>query len=289
MKTRKLMAILAHPDDESMGIGGILAKYSAEGVETYLVTATRGERGWFGSAEAYPGPQALGSIRQDELYAAAEVLGLQHVRLLDYMDGELDQANPQQVIAELADHIRFFQPQVVVTFDPNGYYGHPDHIAISQFASAAILAAADPDFKTPSSLPHHRVAKLYYLAANQEMQTVYQAAFGDLVMLIDGVERRSSPWTDWAITTRVNTYAYWQQVWQAISRHCSQLPGYQSLLNLSEDKHRSLWGEQTFYRALSLVNGGRAIEDDLFAGLDDLPLVQNAPAVWQPENMLLDS
>lgn len=282
METRKLMAILAHPDDESLGTGGILAKYSAEGVETYLVTATRGQRGWFGSPDDYPGPQALGRIRQGELYAAAETLGLRHISLLDYMDGELDQADPQQVIAELVKQLRIFRPQVVVTFDPNGYYGHPDHIAISQFTSAAVVAAADPHYDRPAALPHHRVAKLYYLAANQEMQTVYQTAFGDLVMNIDGVERRAAPWANWAITTQVDTSDYWQQVWQAISKHCTQLPGYQALLDLPEETHRKLWGAQTFYRALSLVNGGRAIENDLFAGLGEPTRLEPTPAFWQP-------
>lgn len=287
MARRRLMAILAHPDDESMGFGGSLAKYSAEGVETYLVTATRGERGWFGSPEDYPGPQTLGRIRQGELYAAAKTLGLRHISLLDYMDGELDQADPQQITAELVDHLRIFKPQVVVTFDPNGYYGHPDHIAISQFATAAVLAAADPDYARPPSLPHHRVAKLYYLAANQEMQTIYQQAFGDLVMNIDGVERRSVPWQDWAITTRVDSSAYWQQVWQAISKHCTQLPGYQSVLDLPEETHRQLWGAQTFYRALSLVNGGRVMEDDLFAGISESSLAEYTPPLWQPVHSLV--
>jgi LmbE family N-acetylglucosaminyl deacetylase len=284
METRKLMAILAHPDDESMGTGGVLAKYSAEGAETCVITATRGERGWFGSPEDYPGPSALGRIRQKELYAAAEKLGVHQVHLLDYMDGELDRANPQTIIVELADHIRRFKPQVVVTFDPKGYYGHPDHIAISQFATAAVLAAANPDTPSPASLPHHRAAKLYYLAANQETQAAYQAAFGDLVMHIDGVERRSSPWEDWAITTRVDTHVYWQQVWQAISQHCSQLPGYQSLLDLPQETHKKLWGEQTFYRALSLVNSGRAVEDDLFAGLNVSGYADFIPQTRLPVN-----
>ena len=79
--TLKLMAVLAHPDDESLGTGGILAKYAAEGIETSLVTATRGERGWFGDEREYPGLEALGQIREAELRAAAEVLGDENLRL----------------------------------------------------------------------------------------------------------------------------------------------------------------------------------------------------------------
>src|SRR5260370_30329921 len=87
--TLKLMAVLAHPDDESLGVGGILAKYAAEGIETSLVTATRGERGWFGDEQAYPGLEALGQIREAELRAAAEVLVIRSVNFLDYIHGQL--------------------------------------------------------------------------------------------------------------------------------------------------------------------------------------------------------
>lgn len=260
----KLMCILAHPDDESLGTGGILAKYAAEGIETYLVTATRGERGWFGEEDDYPGPAALGHIREVELRAAAETLGLKGVTFLDYEDGELDQANPAGAIGKIVTHLRRVRPHVVVTFDPNGAYGHPDHIAICQFTTAAVVAAADPYY---ADTQPHRVSKLYYMVETQENMAAYEAAFGDLVMRIDGMERRATGWQDWAITTRIDTSAHWQQVWQAISCHQSQLPGYEALSNLPDEFHRNLWHTQKFYRAFSLVNGGRQVEHDLFAGL----------------------
>src|SRR5947208_9468821 len=96
----KLMCILAHPDDESLGNGGIFANYAAEGFETHLVTATRGERGWFGSESDNPGLEALGRMRETELLAAAEVLGIRHVDFLDYVDGDLDAANPTEAVAK---------------------------------------------------------------------------------------------------------------------------------------------------------------------------------------------
>jgi len=114
------MNILAHPDAESLGAGGILAKYAAEGVETYLLTATRGEHGWWGSDADYPGPEALGRTRAAELRAAAKALRLREVVLLDYMDGEVDQADAAEVIAKIVAQIRHLKPNVVVTFDPNG-------------------------------------------------------------------------------------------------------------------------------------------------------------------------
>ena len=106
----KLMCVLAHPDDESLGNGGILAKYAAEGIKTYLVTATRGERGWFGDEREYPGPEALGKLRENELLDAAEMLDIGYVDFLDYIDGDLDQAHPAEVIAKIVGHIRHVRP-----------------------------------------------------------------------------------------------------------------------------------------------------------------------------------
>jgi LmbE family N-acetylglucosaminyl deacetylase len=261
------MCILAHPDDESLGTGGILARYAAEGVATSLITATRGERGWQGDAAAYPGPRALGRMREAELRAAARVLGIQDVVFLDYQDGALDCADPTEAIGQLVAHVRRVRPDVVVTFDPTGYYGHPDHIAISQFATAAIVAAADARYAGPPDLPAHRVAKLYYLAPSRDAVAAYQEAFGDLVMHVDRTARRARGWDDWAITTRVDTSEHWQQVWRAVSCHRTQLPAHQTLRALPDEHHRNLWGAQTFYRAFSLVNGGRGVERDLFEGL----------------------
>jgi LmbE family N-acetylglucosaminyl deacetylase len=264
----KLMCVLAHPDDESLGLGGTLAKYGAEGVETYLVTATRGERGWIRQQEAYPGLEALGEIREAELCAAAEALGLQEVVLLDYIDGELDQANPEEAIGKIASHLRRVRPHVVLTFDPKGAYGHPDHIAICQFTTAATIAAADPTYDLDSELSPHRVLKLYYMVSTRADSIAYQAALGELVMEIDGVKREAASWEEWAITTEIDTKAYWSQVWQAVSCHRSQLPFYEALSHLPEEKQADLWGVQKFYRAFSLVNGGRQVERDLFEGVD---------------------
>jgi LmbE family N-acetylglucosaminyl deacetylase len=263
----KLMCILAHPDDESLGNGGILAKYAAEGVETYLVTATRGERGWFGDESEYPGLEALGRIREAELHAAARVLGICRVDFLDYLDGDLDQAYPAEVIAKIVGHVRRVKPDVVVTFGPDGAYGHPDHIAICQFTSAAIVEAANPTSLYHRDLPPHAVSKLYYMAPTLQLGVAYQAVFGDVVMHVDGVERRGIGWPEWAITARIDTKDYRQTVWAAVSCHKSQLVVYRQLEHASQDYQKELWDAQTYYRAFSLVNGGRKVESDLFEGL----------------------
>jgi LmbE family N-acetylglucosaminyl deacetylase len=270
VKNLKLMCVLAHPDDESLGMGGTLARYSAEGVETYLVTATRGERGWRGEEKDFPGLKVLGRAREEELQCAAQTLGIREVQILDYIDSDLDQADAGEVIGKIVHHIRKVKPDVVATFAPEGAYGHPDHIAISQLATAAVVRAAHP---TPNPEPQdsplspHRVSKLYYIAWTQTKWAAYESVFGKLIIGVDGIERHTEPWPDWAITTVIHTENHWPTAWKAVSCHRSQLPAYGKLENLSAEHHKGLWGTQEFYRAFSLVNGGRKRESDLFEGL----------------------
>ncbi len=263
----KMMCILAHPDDESMGTGGVLAKYADEGIRTHLITATGGGKGWFGPEEDYPGPEKLARTREKELQQAAEVLGLHEVTHLGYRDGELDQADPEEVIRQLVSHLRRVRPQVVVTFDPNGAYGHPDHIAICQLTTAALVAAADSSYPVQDSVRPHRASKLYYFVETEESLQAYEEAFGELTMQVNGQTRNIVGWEPWAITTRVDTEPHWRQVWEAISCHRSQLPGYQALMDLPEQQRKDLFSTQSFYRAFSLVNGGPGQERDLFTGL----------------------
>jgi LmbE family N-acetylglucosaminyl deacetylase len=214
-----------------------------------------------------PGLEALGRLRTGELQAAAQALGLREVHFLDYIDGDLDQADPIEAIGKIVTQLRRVRPQVVVTFDPFGAYGHPDHIAISQFTQAAIVAAADRSYGRINGAAPHRVAKLYYMTDRKDLIAAYQSVFGDITMTIDGVVRGAMPWEDWAITSRIDTAPYWRQVWQAASCHRSQLPNYDELAQLPEETQLKFWGCQTFYRAFSLVNGGRQVERDLFEGI----------------------
>jgi LmbE family N-acetylglucosaminyl deacetylase len=260
MAPLRLMAVLAHPDDESLGIGGTLAKYASEGVDVFLLTATRGDRGRyrdyrFGDAQ-HPGAPALASIRERELRAAASALGVRDVALLDYHDQELDRVHPREAVPAIVEHLRRVQPDVIITFGPDGAYGHPDHIAISQLTTAAVVAAADP-----------AISKLYYIAWPASTWAAYQSAFKKLTSMVDGVERQVVPWPDWEITTVIDTLPFCQTVWRAISCHESQMSVYTQLEHLSPQHREALWGVQSFYRVFSTVNGGRARETDLFEGI----------------------
>ncbi|HEU5099064.1 MAG TPA: PIG-L family deacetylase [Roseiflexaceae bacterium] len=263
----RLMAVLAHPDDESLGTGGALAKYAAEGGETYLVTATRGERGWQGVPADNPGLAGLGAIREVELRNAVRALGIRELHFLDYIDGDLDQADPGEAIAKIVGHLRRIKPQVVLTFGPAGAYGHPDHIAISQFTTAACVAAADPGYTSAGELAPHAVAKLYYMCISRALAEAYEAVFGDIVMNIDGVNRNVVIDDDWAITTWLDTSAYEETIWKAVFCHTSQLPAYSRLEQVPEQYRNVIWSQESYCRAFSLVNGGRAVERDLFEGL----------------------
>src|SRR4051794_35912949 len=263
----RLMCVLAHPDDESLGTGGALARYSAEGIGTYLVTATRGERGRFHDQEC-PGAAIVASTRESELLAAANELGVRDVRFLDYPDGALDRVDAAEATRKIAGHLRRVKPQVVITFGPDGAYGHPDHVAISQLTTAAIVCAADPSAQglPPASEPHS-VAKLYFIAWSAAKWAAYQAALRKLVFTVDGEERQAVAWPSWAITTVLDTSAVWPTVWRAVSCHRTQMTIFRKLEQLSAEHQRSLWGTQEFYRAFSTVNGGGKRESDLFEGL----------------------
>lgn len=261
----KLLCVFAHPDDETFGTGSVLAKYGREGVETYLITATRGERGW--SSATHPGLAEVARRRTKELEDAAAILGLRRVTYLNYIDGELDKADPQEAIGQIVSEIRRVRPQVVITFDPFGNYGHPDHIAISQFTSAALILSADASYTDPTNTPPHRVSKLYYLADSQPLLDLYQQHFGAINFLVDDVIRQGVGWPEWALTTRIDADAYWEVAWWAMACHASQIDDLTLMSQVVREHHAVLVGQRTFYRAYSLVNRGRELETDLFAGL----------------------
>lgn len=168
----KLLAVLAHPDDESFGVGGTLALYAQRGVEVHLICATRGEVGEV-EQELMRGYENIAKLREDELRCAASILGLKEFYFLDYrdsgMEGSPDNRHPNalaasstaEVAAQITPLIRSIRPQVVITFDPYGGYGHPDHIAIQRACTEAFHAAGSASHSS-NGLPPHQPHKLYY-------------------------------------------------------------------------------------------------------------------------------
>ena len=160
---RRLLACFAHPDDEAFPVGGALAAHAARGVKIRLITATLGEEGEIRQPGAAT-RETLGAVRRVELARAVRILGLQDHILLHYRDSGMDGAaangHPEAFInapaaaavERLTEEIRRFQPQVVLTFDPAGLYGHPDHIAICRHTTAAFEQAGDP-----AAYPQHLV------------------------------------------------------------------------------------------------------------------------------------
>ncbi|HKQ78643.1 MAG TPA: PIG-L family deacetylase [Blastocatellia bacterium] len=162
-----LLAIFAHPDDESLVAGGALARYAAEGWRTALICATRGEWGPI-SDESLASYENLGETRERELREACAVLGVSWLRFLDLEDGgvaSLDADEADAVLEKLARLIRELRPQIIITFGPDGLYGHTDHIAIGQLATRAREMAGDPN-AFPGHLadnlaPYHAPELLY--------------------------------------------------------------------------------------------------------------------------------
>src|SRR6266849_2740824 len=173
MSTKRLLGVFAHPDDEGTTSGALL-HYSTLGVEPGLVCATRGEVGEI-SDPALATPENLGQVREGEMRAAAEALDVHNLWFLDYRDSGMAgtpenqdqrsfaQASAAEVVGKLVAIIRQFRPQVIVTFDETGGYGHPDHIAIYRHTTSAFYAAADAA-QYPEHGPAHMVSKLYYTA-----------------------------------------------------------------------------------------------------------------------------
>jgi LmbE family N-acetylglucosaminyl deacetylase len=125
----RILGVFAHPDDESFCAGGTFARYTNAGAEAMVVSATRGQAGQIRSAKVAT-RRTLGQMREQELRLACQRLGVQHVVCLDHGDGMLKEVDQEVLIGQVVEIIRSFCPDIVITFGPDGGYGHPDHIAI---------------------------------------------------------------------------------------------------------------------------------------------------------------
>jgi N-acetyl-1-D-myo-inositol-2-amino-2-deoxy-alpha-D-glucopyranoside deacetylase/mycothiol S-conjugate amidase len=281
-ETKKtILAVLAHPDDESFGMGGTLAYYSSQGVAVHLACATRGEAGTVDPEFLGKHPD-IASLREEELRCAAKTLGLTSVTLLGYRDsgmaGSADNKHPnslvsaplEQVSEKIVAEIRRLKPQIVLTFDPVGGYHHPDHIAVHNATVEAFHAAGSKD-QFPKAGPPFQPEKLYYSALNRRRLRwiVHMMRIGgkdpsrvgrnkDIDLTILARDKDTPPHVS------INYRSVEKLKHQADACHASQLDGRFTRFSLMELYWRLMGKQDTFTRAYPDTPGDYR-STDLFA------------------------
>ncbi|OJF10137.1 PIG-L family deacetylase [Couchioplanes caeruleus] len=269
-----LMAVHAHPDDEATSGGGVLARYAAEGITTVLVTCTDGRCG-DGPGGVKPGdpghdPLAVAALRRAELQASRAALKLTHLELLEYADsgmmgwptndapGSFWSTPVDEGAERLAELIRRYEPDVVVTYDENGFYGHPDHIQAHRITMAAVALTGIPAKVYWTTAPHSAMAELGKVL--RELGVDWEEA---RIAEDDAPPQLGLP--DEEISTWVDTRAYGAQKYDALAAHASQSENLM-FLRMGKERFTELMGTETFLRVHDRT-GASLPEDDLFAGL----------------------
>jgi N-acetyl-1-D-myo-inositol-2-amino-2-deoxy-alpha-D-glucopyranoside deacetylase len=277
---RTLLAVHAHPDDECLSTGGILARYAAEGARTVLVTCTDGAVGEI-SDPALATPENLVEVRAGELDEAVRILGVSRLVKLGYRDsgmaGTADNNHPasfhqasfDEAVERVVRIVREEQPQVVVTYDERGGYGHPDHIRAHQVAVAAFDVAGKPD-RFPAAGPAWSPAKLYYAvvarsAFNRFAERLRSAGIEETFER-EAQAGEDPPFAvaDERVTTTIDVSAYFETKRKALEAHRTQMGTEQFFMRLPREIVAEAFSRETFER----VSGpGETPETDLFAGI----------------------
>jgi LmbE family N-acetylglucosaminyl deacetylase len=274
------MAIYAHPDDEILGCGGTLASYAARGVRVVLVCATRGEVGEI-SDPSLATPETLGEVREQELRCAAETLGIHDVYFLSYRDSGMEgtpenndsrafiQADPVEVTSELVGLIRSERPQVVVTFEPYGGYGHPDHRMAHKAAVAAFDAAGDAQ-QFPEQGEPWQSQRLFYSAIPTsfwlEMRD-HMAAAGMDTSRFDNIQSNPERFPDEKITTKVEVSRFVDAKFAAALCHATQFGAESVFRRVPEEVFKHISSREYFAQARPDPLVVSAPAQDLFEGL----------------------
>lgn len=266
-----LMAIFAHPDDESFGNGGTLARYTEQGVLTSLVCATRGEAGEI-SDPALANRDNLGQVREQELRLACSILGISDLRFLDYVDGTLASVNEQEAVGKIIRTMRELKPQVVFTFGPEGVYGHPDHVAIGRWATSAFRSAGDPSIypeQLRDGLQPWSPLKLYYAAPPRER---FQRMGEYATQFLPDTTWVDRDWTSFGvpearITTCIDVGRYVDTKLAAIAAHQTQVMPNHPYSFLPRDILEQFFREECYVLAESQVGMPNGREADLFRGI----------------------
>jgi LmbE family N-acetylglucosaminyl deacetylase len=273
-RTLTLMAVHAHPDDEATGTGGVLARCSAGGIQTVLVTCTDGRCG-DGPGGIKPGepghdPDAVVAMRQRELEASCEVLKVTHLELLGYADsgmmgwpnndapGAFWSTPVDEAAARLSELIERYQPDVIVTYDENGFYGHPDHIQAHRVTMAAVDATGT-------------TAKVYWTTVPRSKMAEFTRVMVELGADWDEPDAQTGEplpemgLPDEQITTWVDTTGFGGQKYDSLAAHASQSENI-IFLSMGKELFTEMMGIETFVRVRD-TTAAPLPEDDLFAGL----------------------
>jgi LmbE family N-acetylglucosaminyl deacetylase len=183
---QNLLAIFAHPDDETFSLGGTIAKYAKADWKVELVCATRGEAGDLGPYAENENVN-LGNLRQKELEAAAKFLGCHSVTFMDFKDGKMTEASPGDIEDKLTQLMIVHKPDVIVTFDPTGISNHPDHVRLSLAATYAFQVYAKLRHKDKPN--DERPPKLYYVCMPESVASYLKK--NDVIP----AEAHEKPWT----------------------------------------------------------------------------------------------
>lgn len=274
-----LLAVFAHPDDESAATGGTLAHYAKQGIRVHLVCATRGEIGEISDPKLAT-QDDLGEVRERELRDAVAALGIADLSLLDYRDsgmaGTPDNEHPNalsnapadDVVAALVRIIREYRPNVVITFDPSGGYGHPDHIAIHHHTVRAFGAAADgalyPDCGEP-----WRASRLFYTVFTRgtfsRMREGLQK-FGADASEMDEWEAIANLWDDDEVHVRMDLTSVADEKWKALNAHRTQFGENNMFSRIPVEEAKAIMASETFVLAQPAPESGTKLSD-LFDGI----------------------
>lgn len=271
----RFMGIWAHPDDEAFLSAGTMARATTHGHPVAIVCATRGEAGEIADPSLAT-PETLGQVRERELRAACAAVGVTDVSFLDYVDGHLPEADSAEAVGRIVYHLRRFRPDVVLTFPPNGGYGHVDHMAINRLALAAVRAAADPARYPEHGLPAHRVRKVYYGAISRErLGAMREEARKQGNDFLPGGNAATIPFEEMgmpeaAVTTVITLDdTEFAAKRNALAAHATQMPADTPWAQATPEQLRQAMGVESFQLVAPPVSD-RAYptpEDDVFAGL----------------------
>ncbi|MCY4367110.1 MAG: PIG-L family deacetylase [Chloroflexi bacterium] len=284
MAGHRLLACFAHPDDEAFPVGGALAAHAARGVQVRLITATLGEEGEIRQAGAAT-PETLGSVRRIELARAVRILGLHDHIVLHYRDSGMAGTPPNEhqqafvnapsevVIERLVEEIRRFRPQVVLTFDPDGLYGHPDHIAIHKYAAEAFRRAPNPD-----AYPQHLVngvkpyapQRIFYSARPRgfRMEWAQTLRSHGIDFPLPDPNRISDGAPPESIHLEMDVASQMEVKMGCILSHRTQVAPDWPYDRVPREAANRILGREYYIRGWPLVKSGELVPPDFFEGIE---------------------